>query len=374
MCARLWGRVRMRRRFVWLAVTCVVLVAGSLGYVMTGVGLYQRYHAAYANYQFAETGPCGALVAWSPPRVLYTGLYVNQPQLLTLRYRAPSPERLRITVSIPQFTEEQTIEVVASAAFQERQFKPPVLEGNAMDALVNAGQRAAQIHLRVQSGGQALCETTAQVVLESRQVMHWYDRATGTNYAPYLAGWVTPHARSIDTLLGRAASWMSAHPASYPGTTSFVGYGGSAPDVVNQINALFDTLESVYQLRYASDNALYSQDATQRIKLPGDILGTPDPIGMCVETTAILASAAEALGMRPYFVIVPGHTFLGVALGPQSSAPIEYWETSDLNGGVLGRQANAFGKDEYAKYQAQGQILQVVDVMLERGQGIEPIE
>lgn len=366
----------MRRRFVWLAATCIVLVVGSLGYVMTGAQLYQRYHAAYANYQFAETGPCGALVAWSPPRVLYTGLYVNQPQLLTLRYRAPSPERLRITVSIPQFTEEQTIEVVASAAFQERQFKPPVLEGNVMDALVSAGQRAAQIQLRVQAGGsgQALCETTAQVTLESRQMMHWYDSATGTNYAPYLAGWVTPHARSIDTLVGRAGRWMAAHPASYPGTTSLIGYAGSAQDVVNQINALFDTLESVYHLSYASDNALYAQDATQRIKLPDDILSSANPTGMCVETTAILASAAEALGMRPYFVIVPGHAFLGVALGAQSSAPINYWETSHLNDGVLGSQAHAAGGDEYNMFQAQGKILQVVDVALERSQGIEPIE
>src|SRR5215813_3185811 len=166
------GAGRMRKRFVWLTATCIVLVASSFGYVVTGMGLYQRYHAAYANYQFAETGPCGALVAWSPPRVLYSGLYVNQPELLTLRYRAPSPERLRITVSIPQFTEEQTVEVVATTAFQERQFKPPVLQGNTLDALVSAGQRDAQIELRVQSGGQALCETTAQVTLESRQVMH----------------------------------------------------------------------------------------------------------------------------------------------------------------------------------------------------------
>jgi hypothetical protein len=366
---------RRHKRHLGLGVVCAALVAGSLAYVVTGSSLYQQYHAAYANYQL-ESGSCGALVSWAPPRVIYTGLYVNQPELLTLRYRAPSQERLRITIGIPELTQDQTVEVMAGEAFRSHNFKPPLIGAAALDALVGPGQRAGQIDLRVQAGAAAVCETSAPVTLISRQVMHWYDPATGTDYSPYLAGWVTPHAPGVTALVNAATQWLAQHPDDYEGTTRMDGYTGAngAQDVINQVNVIFDTLQSVYHVRYASDNVPYSQDATQRIKLPDDVLGSSFPTAMCVETTAIMASAVEALGMRPYFVIVPGHAFLGVALGAGDNVQFGYWETSDLNGGVTGAQALVHGDTEYATDQAQGKVLRVIDVEYERMQGIEPIE
>ncbi|HEX8035298.1 MAG TPA: hypothetical protein VF510_15695, partial [Ktedonobacterales bacterium] len=91
---------------------------------------------------------------------------------------------------------------------------------------------------------------------------------------------------------------------------------------------------------------------------------------MCVETTAILASAVEHLGMRPYFILIPGHVFLGVALGQDLSAPLAYWETSVLNG-VTGNQANLYGDNEYTAHRADAQA---VDVQYWRQHGILPIE
>ncbi|MFI5271880.1 MAG: hypothetical protein ACHQ4H_02450 [Ktedonobacterales bacterium] len=365
----------MHGRQVRLGIFCVALVLASLGYVFAGTRLYQNYHAAYATYQL-ETGRCGALITWSPPSLLFTGLYVNQPQLLTLRYRAPAPERLRITVGIPQLTQDQTIEVMAGATLQDQSFKPALIDDHVLDGLVTAGQRMGAIHLRVEAGGAAVCDTTSPVTLLSRQWMHWYDAATGTDYSPYLAGWVTPHSAAITDLVGRVARWMASHPASYAGTLGLVGYSGQSGqrDVVNQVDAIFDTLQSVYHVYYAQDNVPFSQDATQRIKLPDDVLSSPYPAAMCVETTAIMASAVEALGMKPYFIIVPGHAFLGVALGPGSDAPFGYWETSDLNGGIDGNQALVHGDAEYTSYQAQGKVLRVIDVAQVRAQGIEPIE
>ncbi|HEV2459852.1 MAG TPA: hypothetical protein VGS80_15960, partial [Ktedonobacterales bacterium] len=98
-------------------------------------------------------------------------------------------------------------------------------------------------------------------------------------------------------------------------------------------------------------------------------LSSPYPSAMCVETTAILASAIEALGMRPYFIIVPGHAFLGVALCADQTSLLGYWETSDLNG-ASGASANHDGNTKYDP----SQILRVIDVQYERNQGIEPIE
>jgi hypothetical protein len=190
----------MRKRYMSLGIAFALLTSGALGYVLVGMRLYARYHTAYANYQFADTGPCGTLIAWSPPHLIYTGLYVNAPELVTLRYRSPQPQILRISLSIPELTQEQTLQIEAEPAFQAQSFKPPLLGATALDALVSPGQRQALIHLRVQSAANTICETTAPVELKSRQWMRWYDPATATDYAPYLAGWVTPNAPAIANL------------------------------------------------------------------------------------------------------------------------------------------------------------------------------
>jgi hypothetical protein len=360
--------MRMRKRDIVLGLTLAVVCVASVGYVVQGARLYQDYHLANANYRFIPTGPCDALVAWSPPGTLYTGLYVNQPSLLTLRYRSSDPQTLHITVAIPFFTQAQTLEVQAAQGFQLLAFKPPLLGGNVLDNLVSVDQRAAEIQLNVQ-GAAGSCTVTSSVTLMSRLWMPWTDPATGADNSDYLAGWVTPSDPSIAALVASAETYANTH--------SFLGYlAGSQQEVVSEVNALFNTLQSVYHVRYAptalANGSSGSIDA-QRIQLPRDVLDNSAHIAMCVETTAILASAVERLGMLPYIIIVPGHAFLGVALSGDATAPISYWETSDLNG-FDGAQANVEGMNEYDTAVAHNQIEHVVNIHFERQRGIQPID
>ncbi|MBF6591650.1 MAG: hypothetical protein IVW57_14150 [Ktedonobacterales bacterium] len=366
----------MRKRQLIISAALVLLASGAAAYVVAGMRLFTQYRTAYASYATS----CDSLVTWNPPVLLYTAFYPNQPTLVTLRYRSPTPQQLRISLSIPQFTQVQSIQVDAGPAFQERAMKPPLLGNSALEALVGSGQRGAQIRLTIQSLTQrltrTLCDTSVPVVLKSRQVIRWYDPVNGDN-AKYLAGWVTPQDPTITTLVGRTASWLTDHPTDYGSVRGLVGYdeGRATPDEVRaQMDAVFDTLQFTYRLRYAEDNVPYAQNAEQIIQLPRDVLLDANPTGMCVETTAILAAVAERLGMRSYFVIVPGHIFLGIALGTAPSSPLGYWETSDLNGGVFGSQANLHGDSEYTSYNRQNEILRVIDVDAMRAQGIGPIE
>jgi hypothetical protein len=88
----------------------------------------------------------------------------------------------------------------------------------------------------------------------------------------------------------------------------------------------------------------------------------------------ILASAVENLGMRPYLIFTGSHVYLGVALTDEPNAPLAYWETSDLNNGVLGAQANASGNAEYTSDLAAKAIKSVVDVTSEHLHSVNPIE
>ncbi len=365
----------MRRRYLALVVALCALLLGSVAYTVVGLGVYARYRQA--NADFATS--CAGTLAWSPPQQIYTGFYPNQPSLVTLRFRSASPALLRVSVSIPGFTQEQAITEEAGPTFQAQAFKPPILSATVLDALVGPRERAAQLHVSIQNmqrGGLTVCDTSASVTLLSRQWMRWSDPATGDN-APYLAGWVTPQASVITDLIGQVASRIAASPQDYDNLPALYGYdqGQASADAVRaQVDAIFDTLQFTYHLRYASDTILYGQDASQLIQLPKDVLSSPAPTGMCVETTVIMAAAVERLGMRPYIALVPGHAFLGVALGADPGAPLSFWETSDLNGGVDGAQANVHGNVEYNSYQQQGATPRLIDVVAERQRGINPIE
>lgn len=358
----------MQRRTLILSTVAAVLAIAALGYVAAGMRFYQGYQAAYANYQFADAESCHALIAWSPPTTIYTGLYLNQPSLVTLRYRSPQPQTLRVTLSIPTLTQDQTVTVQAAPAFQEQALKPIILPA---DPLSEPDQRSADLHLVVRGDNGTRCETTESVTIKSYRWMHWRDPATGDN-TRYLAGWVTPQEPSVNTFVAQAAERLADHPADYGGLSTLHGYAGvtTPDDVRNQVNVLFDTLASVYHVHYAEDNIPYTADAEQRIQLPRDVLTAPQRAAMCVETTAILASAVEHLGMRPYFILIPGHVFLGVALGKDLSAPLAFWETSDLNG-VTGNQANLHGDNEYTLHRGDAEA---VDVQYWRQHGILPIE
>jgi hypothetical protein len=369
----------MWKRQLTIGIVIALLIAGAAAYVATGLRLYSAYQSAYARYDTV----CGNLVTWNPPAVVYTAFYTNQPTFVNLRYRSPTPQALRISLSIPLLTQVQTIQVNAAPGFQQVAMQPPLLNNGVLDALVGQRERDGEIDLSVQGPRGSLCDTTIPVVLKSRQIMHWFDSAHGSN-ARYLAGWVTPDDPVIIRLIDRTASWLENHPnpPDYNGVTALAGYnqGRATPDAVRQqVDAIFDTLQFVYHLHYAEDNVPYDRDAEQLIQLPRDVLPSgalsgPPPTAMCVETTAIMASAVERLGMRPYFIIVPGHAFLGVALGTSPSAPIDYWETSYLGSGVYGSQANFYADHtEYPTYASQREILATVDVEAERTQGVEPI-
>jgi hypothetical protein len=370
-----------RKKYTLLGFAALLLAAASTLYIVSGIQLYQGYQRAYPDWT-SHTGPCGALITWSPPSILYTGLYVNEPSLLTLRYRSPQPQTLHITVSIPQFTQAQTVQVQATPDFQSQSFKPALLSPGVLDSLVGPGQRAAEIYLQIENSSSVVCETSAGILLKSRQWMLWYDSARRIDNTPYLAGWVTPTAPAIQLLINRANIRVQDNPGVYSSLPDLLGYssGATQAEVTQEVDAIFDTLQFDYHLTYATDNIPFQKDSAQRIKLPSDILKLQYPTGMCVETTAIMASAVESLGMRPYFIIVPGHSFLGVSLGYSPNAPMGYWETSDLNGGlttdhITGSQANIQGDDEFSQYQSKNQILDTIDVQQERQlNDIMPIE
>ncbi len=350
----------------------VVFLAAAL-YVSGGLRSYLLYRQAYALY---GQGACGAEFTWkmNPQALatingqseLLTSFYSNIPWLLSVSYRSATPQRLTLSAEIPNFSQEEPFEVEATSGWKEQRFHPPLLPGM-IDALANVSFRDSQVLLRVNGASGKSCTDSRPVRLLTSRAMYWQD-AQGHQNFDFLAAWVTPQDPAIRDLVNRAAEHLKNNPALYPGTTEMVGYGGTQQDVINQINAIYDTLEQDYHIHY-SNTAIQYGPTIENVLLPKDLLQSGT--GMCVETTVTLASAIESLHMRPYIYLVPGHAFLGVALGPDSTDR-RFWETTLLGQGNFGKQANQQGMQEHDEMASQ--IIRVIDVVAERQQGILPME
>src|SRR5579862_3172797 len=110
----------MRKRQLTIGVIIALLLSGATAYVAAGMRLYAQYQSANASYDTA----CDNLITWTPPSAIYAAFYENQPTFISLRYRSPTPAALQISVSVPQFTQVQTLQVSAGPDFQLATLKP----------------------------------------------------------------------------------------------------------------------------------------------------------------------------------------------------------------------------------------------------------
>jgi hypothetical protein len=361
----------MRRRRSALGALLLALMVASTLYVAAGLRVFANYRAANGLY----TLTCDGMLAWVPPSSLYAGFYYNQPAFVSVQARSSQPSVARITVVIPGFTAPQTYQASVGSTFQSLPFKPQLLAQSPLTSLAAPGRLRAELVATAQFRGRPSCQLSTPITLFSRQWIRWRDGGTQTDMTPYIAGWVTPHSPAIATLVGRASQRLRAHPELYDSLPALFGYDqgqASGSQVRDEVDAIFDTLQNDYHMRYTADNAPFTADSSQIVQAPSDILSGEAPSGMCVETTVILASAVERLGMRPLIVFTSSHAYLGVALRDAQDAPITYWETSDLNGSTLGSQANVDGDTEFAKDLSTHAVTDIVDIASERARGIQP--
>src|SRR5258708_19452992 len=143
---------------------------------------------------------------------------------------------------------------------------------------------------------------------------------------------------------------LQSEPA--PAPPAMIGYdnGQASPRAVrDQVDAIFDAMRLDYHVQYIQESVPYSGPggtsvALQKIKVPAEALQQHS--GMCIELTALLASAVERIGLDAEIVIIPGHAFLGVAV-TQNDTQFEYWDGVQVNSNVAGDSSNLWADNEY---------------------------
>jgi hypothetical protein len=183
--------------------------------------------------------------------------------------------------------------------------------------LLNTAYENAEIHsatLMVEVEDPATGHTYAQqrpVYIHSASDLFWGKKFAN---AQLIARWVTPHDDRILQLISRAERLIPG--GRLHGYIPVRGVN-MAQQVRAQALAIFQAMRRS-GISYVSSIYTFGNypDETQRIRLPRETLELSN--ANCIDVSVAYASALENIGMKPVVVIVPGHAFTGVRLGPNT--------------------------------------------------------
>lgn len=280
--------------------------------------------------------------------------------VLTISNASARPVAQTISAQIPGWTmRAQHSLIIGPHSTQTLHISPELLPR----AFSNQEFRRATLDVRVSSpqGGEHYFQQRT-VFLHSAYDLYW---GKSFSNAQFIARWVTPHDPAVLRLVASARHFIR--------NGRLPGYGGSqkidvAPQVRAQALAIFQALKrsgvSYVTSIYTFGN--FSRDA-QRIRLPQETLSLDT--ANCVDVSVAFASAVENLGMDPAVIIVPGHAFAGVRLGPDSPE----WLYLDLTVLPRGTFAHALARAQHWLRKTPPSQVLTVDVAAARALHIYPI-
>ncbi len=362
---------QMSKKLTILLLTFIVLLGLATGYVVVGVQAYTRYLTGIMDSQEHCGGQSPVRICVRAPSPIFSAFYpayvANHYPLFVIEYSSSNAITLLINVDIAGFSQVQTRTVNASPTVQTVSFSPPLLSHILRNFTTEDN---TSLHVWVTDTQQhTYYINDTPLLLHSRWLMEW----VSANRL-MIAAWVTPHDQAITELVSKATKYLPTEPA--PAPKAMVGYDGATrKQVADQVDAIFDALRIDYQIQYVQASIPYgaSDDGsldTQNIKLPAEVLQQHS--GMCVELTAVLASAVESIGLHAEIVIIPGHAFLGVAVTPDAQH-FQYWDAVLVNNNVAGTSANVFTDSIYNQNVKQHTILDTILINDARKADIDPM-
>ena len=216
----------------------------------------------------------------------------------------------RIRVRIPGWSDEeiQTVEVAPgttrTAVFAPA-FWPRLYQNHEITAAT------AQVTI-TDSASNSSYETTVPVRLRSAEDMFW---GNGFKYASFIASWVTPHDRNVESVLSRAKQFTADH--RLPGYENWKTVAQQEQETYREARAIFNALHHS-GLSYVKSSATLGdhKGVSERVRMPRVSLAQSS--ANCIDAAVMYASLFENLGMDASIVIVPGHAYAGVRVAEGS--------------------------------------------------------
>lgn len=219
--------------------------------------------------------------------------------------------RRHVTVQVPGWSdpEIQTTEV-APGAVHTLVFAPAFLPRLYQNHEIVAATASVAI---TDPASAKVYETTVPVRLRSAEDMFW---GKNFKYAPFIASWVTPHDREVESLLARAKQLTNDH--RLPGYEDWKSPDEQELATYRQAKAIYTALQRS-GLSYVKSSFTLGdhKGVSERVRMPRVSLSQNS--ANCIDAAVMYASLFENLGMDSTVVIVPGHAYAGVRVAEGSS-------------------------------------------------------
>jgi hypothetical protein len=229
---------------------------------------------------------------------------------VTLSNTSQDPMSRRISVKIPGWSDQeiQTISVnpgVTRTVVFAPAFLPRLYQNHEITAAT------AQVTITDPASNSSY-ETTVPVRLRSAEDMFW---GNGFKYASFIASWVTPHDRNVETVLSRAKHFTADH--RLPGYETWKTAAQQEQETYREARAIFNALQHG-GLSYVKSSATLGdhKGVSERVRMPRVSLA--ENSANCIDAAVMYASLFENLGMEASIVIVPGHAYAGVRVAEGS--------------------------------------------------------
>lgn len=230
---------------------------------------------------------------------------------VTVSNSSEATVRRQVSVKIPGWSEEeiQTVELT-SGAIRTLVFAPAFLPRFYQNHEIIAA--AARVTI-TDAASNTVYQTTAPVRLRSAEDIFW---GNDFKYAPFIASWVTPHDRLVESVLAKAKQFTPDR--RLPGYEDWKNAGQQEQATYRQAKAIFTALQRS-GLSYVKSSFTLGdhKGVSERVRMPHVSLSQSS--ANCIDAAVMYASLFENLGMDSTVVIVPGHAYAGVRVAQGSS-------------------------------------------------------
>lgn len=272
----------------------------------------------------------------------------------------PDVLRNRITVQVPGWS-DQEIQLAELSGGESHTFlfAPSFLPRFYQNHEIVAATALVSI---TDPSGALVHEETVPIRLRSVDDLYW---GRDFEYAPFVASWVTPHDPEVERLLSRAKEFAVAR--RLPGYESNDA-AAQERSTLMQARAVYRALHERGVSYVKSSMTLgRHEEVSERVRMPAESL--QQVAANCIDGAVLYAATFENLGMDPAIVLVPGHAYVAVRIGPGSKRFL-YIETS-LTGRATFERAIASAQRSLGKY-PESEIIRV-NIRQARLDGILPM-
>ena len=240
--------------------------------------------------------------------------------LVAVRATTAVPRDLRLTVETEGLAGPATVEARTLRGGVPVELRPR-LAWDATYVRELSAPRAQPMRIRIEAKGlpAEVRELTVRVHPLDEALYYFREGHDRVDLAWVFAAYVDPDDAAVDAVLDLARD------AGAP----LDGAGADAEATIDEVRAVWDALEA-HGLRYAAGDPALSRGPSiysQRVRLVAE--SWAERRANCIDSSVLIASVLERLGIRSFIVLVPQHAFVGFYTAANRKRP-EFLETTLL--------------------------------------------